>query len=405
MRIHRDERGQTILLVAFCLPILIGFIGIATDVGALFKDKRTLQTAADAAAIAGALNLPPSTGGLIPIDVVAVGQAAAAANGFTDGSNGVHVGVNVPPTWPSSNYLGQPGYVEVTITKSEPTIFLALFGRPSVTVLARAVAAKTGPPAACIFTTGDGVNPPGPGLSVTGSVQSPSSPCGVVVDSNASPPMIVTGTLNMKSIGTVGDCGGCGGSPTPVSGIIPYSDPLSLLPQISTSGSCTNNLNQTGGTAVLFPGCYSTFSATGANLTLNPGTYVINGTGMSLTGGTLTGTGVTFYVNSGSVAINSTTLNVSAPNDKNQTYNGILFYQSSSDSSMATINGLTNSTIQGIFYFPAANITINNVSGTLYTDFVAQSLTFTTSVPFIFSDYASAPGVTSSPLGSAVLVE
>ncbi len=57
MRIHRDERGQTIILVALSLPLLLGFVGIATDVGALFKDKRTMQTAADAAAIAGALNL------------------------------------------------------------------------------------------------------------------------------------------------------------------------------------------------------------------------------------------------------------------------------------------------------------------------------------------------------------
>ena len=48
MRIHRDERGQTIILVALSLPLLLGFVGIATDVGALFKVKRTMQTAADA---------------------------------------------------------------------------------------------------------------------------------------------------------------------------------------------------------------------------------------------------------------------------------------------------------------------------------------------------------------------
>ena len=61
MRIHRDERGQTILLVALSLPLLLGFIGMATDVGALFKDKRTMQTAADAGAIAGALHISDGT--------------------------------------------------------------------------------------------------------------------------------------------------------------------------------------------------------------------------------------------------------------------------------------------------------------------------------------------------------
>jgi Flp pilus assembly protein TadG len=401
MRIHRDERGQTIILVAFSLPLLLGFIGLATDVGALFKDKRTLQTAADAAALAAALNYNTANPSAWHDSAI----AAATANGFTAGPD-VTVTPLDGPTWPSSNYVGQTGYIEVTITKAEPTIFLALFGHPSVTVLARAVAAKTGPPAACIYTVGDGLNPPGPGLTLTGSMQSAPNPCGLVVDSNASPPMVVTGgPLSMKSIGTVGNCTGCGGTPPPVSGIIPYSDPLSSLPQIVSGGSCTNTLNQTGGTVVLSPGCYSTFTATGANVSLNPGTYVLNGTGMNLTGGTLSGAGVTFYINSGNVTINGTTLNLSAPNDKSQTYNGILFYQSPTDTSMASISGLTNSTIAGIFYFPGANLSLGNISGTLYTDFVAQSLTVTVSIPLTFGDYASAPGVTSSPLSSAVLVE
>ena len=125
MRLHRDERGQTILLVALSLPVLIGFIGIATDVGILFKDKRTMQTAADAAAIAGALNYNNGATAW-----KAAARAAATANGFTDTSNGIVVTTPDTPQWPTSNYNGKPGYVEVTITKPESTIFLALFGRP-----------------------------------------------------------------------------------------------------------------------------------------------------------------------------------------------------------------------------------------------------------------------------------
>ena len=78
MRIHRDDRGQTIMLVALALPILLGFVGIATDLGSLFKDRRTIQTAADAAAIAGALNL--SSG-----NWSSAAKAASGTNGFTDG--------------------------------------------------------------------------------------------------------------------------------------------------------------------------------------------------------------------------------------------------------------------------------------------------------------------------------
>ena len=66
----------------------------------------------------------------------------------------MHVTVNDGPTWPSSHYLGQSGYIEATVTKSEPTIFLALFGYPSVTVLARAVATNEGAGNGCVYTLG-----------------------------------------------------------------------------------------------------------------------------------------------------------------------------------------------------------------------------------------------------------
>jgi len=394
MRLHRDERGQTIILVALSLPLLLGFIGIATDVGALFKDKRTLQTAADAAAIAGALNYNPGN----PGTSVTAAQNAAAANGFTNGVNGVVVTTPQTPTWPASNYLGQPGYVEVTITKPESTIFLALFGYPSVTVLARAVATTNGPGGGTIYA----LAPSGPGaLSVTGSLNVQGG--GIVVDSNDDNAMTVTGSVNASSIGIVGGCSTCAGVTTPaaIPGIIPYSDPLSFLTQVSAGGSCTSTFNATGGTVVLFPGCYATFNETGANVTLSPGTYVINTTTASLVGGTLSGTGVTFFINSGSLVINSATMNLSAPIGGN--LNGILFQQSNLDTNDASIIGNASSNLQGFFYFPNNALQLTGNFGTLYAGFVAKSLNINMPNQTV-NNYASLPGVT-SPIISAVLVE
>ena len=402
MRIHRDERGQTIILVALSLPLLLGFIGIATDVGALFKDKRTLQTAADAAAVAGALNLNYGSAAITAAADKAAARAAATANGFTDTSNGVVVTTPDTPQWPASNYNGKTGYVEVTITKPESTIFLSLFGYPSVTVLARAVATN-GPGGGSIYT----LAPSLPGaLSVNGNLIVQGG--GIIVDSSDSNAMTVTGSVTASSTGIVGGCSTCSGTnviPNAVSAIIPYSDPLSFLPQIAPSGSCTNALNATGGTAIIFPGCYGTFKETGANVTLNPGMYIINDPSMNFTGGNVTGTGVTLYMTTGGLAINNTTLNLSAPNDRSQPFNGILFAQSSLDNTAASINGLPSSTLQGLFYFPAANITlVGSTNGTFYTGFVAQSLTMTLSPGFTFNNYALLPGVT-SPITSATLVE
>jgi uncharacterized membrane protein len=70
-----------LVFAALALVVLIGFAGLAIDMGALRYQKRLQQTAADGAAIAGATNL--SFGG-----VTSGAQSAATANGFTDNTGG-----------------------------------------------------------------------------------------------------------------------------------------------------------------------------------------------------------------------------------------------------------------------------------------------------------------------------
>ena len=187
MRIHRDERGQTIILVALSLPLLLGFVGIATDVGALFKDKRTMQTAADAAAIAGALNYKSGNSGKPPRSPPPPPTVSLAGSDVT-------VNVNEPPTWPSSNYRSPGGtangYVEVTITKSEPTIFLALLSVTPPSTFSPEPSPPTPAPVSA-YLAGIGNTPPtGTPLMVAGSIQA--KQCGVVVNSNNSPPIAVS---------------------------------------------------------------------------------------------------------------------------------------------------------------------------------------------------------------------
>src|SRR5271157_4037301 len=79
MRKRNQEAGNILLLTALSLTVLMGFVGLAVDMGMLRYDKRLQQTAADAAAIAGANNLAYS-------GWQAGGQSAAVANGFTDSS-------------------------------------------------------------------------------------------------------------------------------------------------------------------------------------------------------------------------------------------------------------------------------------------------------------------------------
>jgi len=53
----RDESGQALVVTALVVPIMVGCIALAVDMGVLYHEKRNLQIAADAAALAGAVGL------------------------------------------------------------------------------------------------------------------------------------------------------------------------------------------------------------------------------------------------------------------------------------------------------------------------------------------------------------
>ena len=66
-------------------------------------------------------------------------------------------------------------------------------------------------------------------------------------------------------------------------------------------------------------------------------------------------------------------LNISAPTSG--TYNGILFFEDPTDTNGMTITGSTGSNMQGIFYAPAASLSMTGTSGgTIYADLVVGSL-------------------------------
>ena len=96
MRLLREESGQVLVLTLVCMGILFGMLGLAVDVGTLFHARRNMQTAADAAAMAGATELYYNG----PTNVTAVAQAAAKANGVDSADSRNVVIVGTSPTLP-----------------------------------------------------------------------------------------------------------------------------------------------------------------------------------------------------------------------------------------------------------------------------------------------------------------
>lgn len=113
MKIYQDDRGQVVIMTALAIPVLIGFLALAVDIGVLFVAKRNVQIAADAAAMGAAMDY------LYNGSVTSAqnaGQADAVRNGFTNGVGGVGVTINCPPT-SGPNTGGGASFCEAILTQ------------------------------------------------------------------------------------------------------------------------------------------------------------------------------------------------------------------------------------------------------------------------------------------------
>jgi hypothetical protein len=142
--LNSRRRATVALLVAISLVALAAVAALALDAGVLQDDRRRLQGAADAAALAAADDLYQHYGtanGLDPNSTAAASaRASASANGYADGTAAT-VTVNIPPT--SGHFVGKAGYAEVIIAYNQPRYFSSAFGSGTLPVKARAVARGT----------------------------------------------------------------------------------------------------------------------------------------------------------------------------------------------------------------------------------------------------------------------
>lgn len=64
VRTMRNQQGAVAIIVALCLTLLVGMLGLVLDLGHLYIAKTELQNAADAAALSGAKELNNTTAGI-----------------------------------------------------------------------------------------------------------------------------------------------------------------------------------------------------------------------------------------------------------------------------------------------------------------------------------------------------
>lgn len=145
---RRGERGQALVMFAIMATALVGAVALVIDVGQLYMQQRRIQNVADMAALVGAqrrandltfdLNKPAAIqdARIYAEKNGVVNSSGAAENWNPAPENGV-VAYNPPRV---GNHVGDPGYLEVRVARTVPSIFAGVFNGGSVRLEGRAVA-------------------------------------------------------------------------------------------------------------------------------------------------------------------------------------------------------------------------------------------------------------------------
>lgn len=131
-----DQRGQVLVLFAGGLVALLLVAALAFDVGSMLVQRRDEQNAADAAALAGARFVLSD-----PVAAEAAAREIARINGYEDADPNEVVLVHIPAI--HGRYVGLPGFIEVEVGSTRPSIFGGVIGRATWPTGAMAVATNS----------------------------------------------------------------------------------------------------------------------------------------------------------------------------------------------------------------------------------------------------------------------
>jgi hypothetical protein len=381
-----------VVFVAFFMAALaLGFVAFALDVGALFREKRMAQSAAQAAAVAAA----EEAGYGNTTNEQAVANAMATLNGFntTLATNPATVTLTKPTT---GNFTGS--YVQATVRMPIHTTFLGAISHGMITVPVSATAIAGGgiSTQTCVCVTGN--------FSISGGSTLSAPGCGVFDNSSSSSSIEMSGgsTLNASSLGgaatgwypcNLGISGGCDDSGdtinVPTAGIVQgvSTSCTPTLPAAPSYSSCATDPGGSYGTFTWGPAtasstiCYKalTVGANGSTCTLKPGIYVITTGALHFESGAggysnQGGNGVFFYLTGTASLVIDNGANVNlvsggATESGGGTapvvgaYDGVVVFQDPSDTSAMTLSGGSSSYMNGAVIAPSAALTISGGSG------------------------------------------
>jgi hypothetical protein len=351
---------MVLAFVAVVVPVLFGILGLVVDNGYLYVERRTLQSGADAVAMAAAQELRRDNSGF---KARAIEEAKRVGLHQSDGTQ---ITINRPPS--IGKYAGQSDYVEVTVQRTSPLFFMRAFGKDDAQVTARSVAGVK-PPNGCIYA----LNPTAQNaFDASGDTTVYLPSCTIEVRSNDAEAAVCTGSASVTALQTnvVGDYTGAAWFPIPNAGMPAFEDPLALVPEPTYGGCDYVKLNVTGDTTIS-PGVYCDgIKVKKGTLTLQRGNYILVGGGIEVKSDEkgahppgIIGDGVMIYITASSsykyeptVIDTRGTVRLTAP--KSGTYRGVLFFndRSITESVIAQLAQKGTAYYEGALYFPGIDL-------------------------------------------------
>lgn len=349
--------GNVALTFALAAPVLIGGAAFMTETSYEFWRHNHLQSVADAAAYAGAVE--NRSGSSLTV-VTSAATNAATSNGWAADGNDIEV--NTPPT--SGSHISAKA-VEVKLSERLPRFFTALFTSDPLVARARAVAVYETAANACVLALNKTAHR---AVEVQGNSSLTMDGCDIVSNSVADDAMFVWGSSTLSTECAVSSGGIANknnitltGCPATITQAPRVADPFADLPTPSPGAAQSIKKNQ----QTLSPGHYASGMDLKGTMTLLPGTYYVSGGDFKVNGGAVvSGTGVTIYLASGSnVSMNgNATVSMTAPTSG--TYSGVLFFGDRNGSGSNKFNGDAHSSFTGDIYFPSQDVAYSgNFSG------------------------------------------
>ncbi|MCP4934421.1 MAG: hypothetical protein GY927_09510 [bacterium] len=392
---YADKSGASAIMFGLLLPALLGFSGLAIDAVFWVTTHNKQQSATDQAAITATHFLYRGARDSVLLGTANEHLARLYVNEFKDFS----VQVNNPPS--KGTHAGDNHAVEVIVSKVQPAFFAKVFGVEEVTVKTRAVSWYHASSDYCLLALHKNIDQ---AITLSGSIHADLK-CGIASNSDSMESIYLSGSawISSPAITAVGDImvKGSASLNDGLHPLMPYSPPITdpygpagrnlQVPNFPTS--CKERNTVITKDTVLEPGRYcGGIHFSGGNITLKPGTYIIDKGSFKATGGTmLTGEGVTIVLTgsgnnyAGLDIAGNTSMSLHAPTT-DPTFKGILFFQDPEapdyqGSKLRTNKILGNADIalSGAIYFPKQEVVFSGGANgkTNCLQLVANQITIT----------------------------